>query len=87
MTSGFLYGNYLKSHNINPHTQGNQPPTYQTHRNAMTFAKNVVAKKQEERWRRLVLKLGKILGGRERGQLVEAIGKLAAGRKVVAREV
>jgi hypothetical protein len=36
---GVVYGNYMKTQNINPHTGGNHPRTYQSHSNALNFGK------------------------------------------------
>lgn len=34
---GFLYGNYLKSFNVNPHQGENYPQYYQTYNNTLSY--------------------------------------------------
>lgn len=34
-----MYGNYMKTQNVNPHSGGNKPLTYQTHYNALNYGK------------------------------------------------
>lgn len=36
---GIIYGNHLKTFNINPHASSNDPKYYQTHTTALNFAK------------------------------------------------
>ena len=35
---GIVYGNYLKSHNVNPHRGKNQPPNKETYESAIIHA-------------------------------------------------
>lgn len=34
-----MYGEYMKTHSINPHTGGNRPKTEETYRSALNFAR------------------------------------------------
>ena len=35
---GYLYGNYMMSHNVNAHRGDNKPDTYQSYKNAILYS-------------------------------------------------
>jgi hypothetical protein len=39
VNGGVVYGEYMKTHSINPHTGGNRPKTEETYRSALNFAR------------------------------------------------
>lgn len=49
---GIIYGNHLKTFNVNPHAYTNQPENYQTHTTALNYGKRTRIS-EEERWKRL----------------------------------
>lgn len=55
-----VYGNNLRSFNVNPHDYQNNPKTYQTHTTALNFAARC-KKDEEKHWKRLEKELGKKL--------------------------
>jgi hypothetical protein len=42
---GIVYGEYMKTHNINPHTMGNHPEDYETYKGALNHAKRYIKDK------------------------------------------
>ena len=77
---GIIYGNHLKTFNINPHSSSNDPKYYQTHNTAINFAKRT--KLDEEKNRNMLEKqLGKQLN-------LKAVNEaLIPGKNVIFQEV
>lgn len=61
---GAFYGNFMKTHNIQPHTLDNKPETYQTYASALNYGKRTKLD-LEERWKRIERQLAKNLDYRE----------------------
>ena len=57
---GAFYGNFMKTHNIQPHTLDNKPDTYQTYPSAMNFGKRTKLD-LDDRWKRIERQLAKNL--------------------------
>ena len=55
-----MYGNYLKTHNVQPHLMSNNPKKYQTHHTALQFAKRGKTD-PDDRWLRIHRQLSKDL--------------------------
>ena len=49
---GAFYGNFMKTHNVQPHTLDNKPENYQTYISAINFGKRTKLD-LEDRWKRI----------------------------------
>lgn len=71
---GAFYGNFMKTHNIQPHTLDNKPETYQTFTSALNFGKRTKLD-LEDRWKRIERQLAKNLDYRELAYM-KAVGEV-----------
>lgn len=51
-SGGVCYGDFMKTHNIQPHTLDNKPETYQTYTSALNHGKRTKFD-LEDRWKRI----------------------------------
>ncbi len=49
---GIIYGNHLKTFNVNPHVYTNKPEYYQTHTTAINYGKRAKVC-EDKKWKRL----------------------------------
>jgi hypothetical protein len=61
---GVCYGDFMKTHNIQPHTLDNHPENYQTYTSALNFGKRTKLD-LEDRWKRIERQLAKNLDYRQ----------------------
>ena len=50
--NGFIYNDYMKTHNVQPHRHENEPNKYQTYRSSLNFGKRAKLD-PEERWKKI----------------------------------
>lgn len=50
--NGFIYNDFMKTHNVLPHRMGNEPVKYQSYRSALNFCKRAKID-PEERWKKI----------------------------------
>jgi hypothetical protein len=51
-SGGVWYGDFMKTHNIQPHTLDNKPENYQTYISALNYGKRTKLD-LEDRWKRI----------------------------------
>ena len=51
-SGGVVYGDFMKTHNVQPHRHGNSPKKYQSYRSALNFGKRTKLD-PEERWKKI----------------------------------
>ena len=61
---GAFYGNFMKTHNVQPHTLDNKHETYQTYLSALNFGKRTKLD-LEDRWKRIERQLAKNFDSRD----------------------
>lgn len=62
--NGFIYNNFMKTHNVLPHRLGNEPAKYQSYRSALNFCKRTKID-PEDRWRKIHRQMRKKLNMKE----------------------
>lgn len=73
-SGGVCYGDFMKTHNIQPHTLDSKPETYQTYTSALNFGKRTKLD-LEDRWKRIERQLAKNLDYRELAKM-QAFGEV-----------
>jgi hypothetical protein len=73
-SGGVCYGDFMKTHNIQPHTLDNKPENYQTYTSALNFGKRTKLD-LEDRWKRIERQLAKNLDYRELAK-IQAFGEV-----------
>jgi hypothetical protein len=67
---GIVYGNNLRTFNVNPHDYQNNPINYQSYSTALNFAGRT-KRNEEKHWKRLEKELGKKLNLHEKNHTLE----------------
>ena len=45
---GIIYGQYMKTHNVSPHKNGNHPTTYETYQSALLHANRTILNQNKD---------------------------------------